>query len=664
MRITSTREAAARALALAGPKGEAALREKGLAALREGLDDPQPAVREHTAYSIGLLGAVARPLSPDVMKLCTHSDSNVRGMAFDAIRSIGVTNIPGFVLFLNHENVEIGQLAAELVPSFQEVPDAAVPTLMEALKSKTESIRVAAGEGLAIAGTRAAPAVASLAQAIKISYPAEYDPEAIVVLGPEMTYSRALAKIGEPAVSSLAELMGQTNALVRALAARTLGEVGASAKPAAAKLRDALKDRFGFVAVEAACALCRLGEGKDDAVELVKRAIDAPNNVAQTAIDAIPRMGDAGRPLVGIALAKLRSDNPYAKYAAIGLVGTLESDEAKKHAAELGLLVSDELAEVRQRAAFVLEKLGPAGSPAADSLGKALLAETDESIRDRFVDALIAMGTGAKPALPALLPLAADRSLPVSRRERVIAAVATADPSSKDVATILVEVAGDPDQSLRASAGSALGRLDPLPPEALAKLVALAKTDKRTDPRAAALRAFAHAGPRAKSARSEIEAIAAGKQQDGLALLAKVAIAAIDGDPSTAAAAVRAGLVDKKPDLRAAATSALFDIGPKPDDMSALQKLLNDRDGATRESAVRCIGKLGSVAKEAVPRLAKLLIDDVAGDVRVAAANALGEIGPAALSTAPKLRQAARDDRVVEPAARKALEKMGIQEKK
>ena len=98
--------------------------------------------------------------------------------------------------------------------------------------------------------------------------------------------------------------------------------------------------------------------------------------------------------------------------------------------------------------------------------------------------------------------------------------------------------------------------------------------------------------------------------------------------------------------------------------MSALQKLLTDRDDATRESAVRCLGKLGPVAKEAVPRLAKLLIDDVSGDVRVAAANALGEIGPAALSAAPKLRQAVRDDRVVEPAARKALEKMGIQEKK
>ena len=91
MRITSTREAATRALSLAGPKGEAAPKEKGFAALREGLLDSEPAIREHTAYTIGLLGPVARPLSDDVMKLCTHPDTNVRGMAFDALRSIGVS---------------------------------------------------------------------------------------------------------------------------------------------------------------------------------------------------------------------------------------------------------------------------------------------------------------------------------------------------------------------------------------------------------------------------------------------------------------------------------------------------------------------------------------------------------------------------------------------
>ena len=37
------------------------------------------------------------------------------------------------------------------------------------------------------------------------------------------------------------------------------------------------------------------------------------------------------------------------------------------------------------------------------------------------------------------------------------------------------------------------------------------------------------------------------KQQDGLVLLAKIAIAAMDGDTAKAAAAIRAGLADKKP---------------------------------------------------------------------------------------------------------------------
>ena len=153
---------------------------------------------------------------------------------------------------------------------------------MDALKARTQPIRIAAAEGLAIAGTRAAPAGCPLAEAIRTSYPAEYDPEAIVVLGPEMAYSRGAGEDRRAGSSTNSRNSWDIRTpLVRALAARTLGEVGASAKPAAGKLREALKDRFGFVAVEAACALCRLGEGKDDAVELVKRAIDAPNNVAR-----------------------------------------------------------------------------------------------------------------------------------------------------------------------------------------------------------------------------------------------------------------------------------------------------------------------------------------------------------------------------------------------
>src|SRR5262245_3174159 len=100
MRVTSTREGAARALAAGGPKGEAALKDRGFAALREGLADAQPAVREHTAYTIGLLGPLAKPLSADVMKLCTDGDEKVRGAAFDTLRSIGITDVVGYARLL------------------------------------------------------------------------------------------------------------------------------------------------------------------------------------------------------------------------------------------------------------------------------------------------------------------------------------------------------------------------------------------------------------------------------------------------------------------------------------------------------------------------------------------------------------------------------------
>ena len=324
MRISSTREAAARALLLAGPKGEAALKDKGLAALQEGLRDPQAAVREHTAYTIGLLGPIARPLSADVMKLCTDPDMHVHGMAFDALRSIGITDVTGFAALLTDENSEIAGLAAELIAGLPEIPETAVGPLTNALESASEPVRIAAAEGLAIAGPKAAPALEALAEAIKKSYPAEYDPETLIMLGSERAYWHALGQIGAPSVTALVGLLGHGNAVVRGLAAQTLGELDAVAKPAATKLKEALKDRFGFVAVEAACALCRIGEGKDEAVELVKRAIDAPNNVSQTAIDAIARMGDAGKPLVELALKKLGDkENPYARFAAIGLVGTL-----------------------------------------------------------------------------------------------------------------------------------------------------------------------------------------------------------------------------------------------------------------------------------------------------------------------------------------------------
>jgi HEAT repeat protein len=464
-------------------------------------------------------------------------------------------------------------------------------------------------------------------------------------------------------VPVVATLLPHTNALVRGLAAQTLGEIGPPAKTSTDKLKEALKDMYGFVAVEAACALCRIGTDTDDAVALVRRAIKEKTSVAMIAIDAIPRMGAAGKSLVADALAELGSENPYARFAAVGLVGTLPPAEATKAAASVGKLATDPEPEIRRRAGFVLEQIGPAAAPAAEALGKALVGEKDEPLREQFVDALVAMGSGAKPALPALLPMATDKSLSVNRRTRVLAAIAVADPTAKETAAALLTTAADGDQFIRAAAAAALGKLDPLPPEALAALVKIAKTDRSTTARLAALRALAEAGPRAKSARGDIDAIATGPRQDGQALVAKVTVAAMDGDRAKAAAAVRAGLSDKKADVRVAAATALVAIGPTADDLPALLKLLKDRGSDAREAAARCIGRLGPAAKDAVSQLTRLL-DDPSGEVRSAAAEALGDLGPSALSAVEKLRETRRNDPTAESAARKALEKLGVTEER
>jgi HEAT repeat protein len=666
MQITSTREAAARALLLAGPKGEAALKEKGFAALREGLTDKNAAVQEHTAYTIGVLGSLAKPLSPDVMKLCTSADEHVRGRAFDTLRSIGITDVVGFSKLLTNDDRNVINLAAELAPSLTEIPTDAVPSLAAALDNEVDTIRTSVAAALVNAGPKASAAVPALIEAIKKTYPQDFARMGPYEPGSDLAYWRALSAIGQPAVEATSGLLTHKNPIVRSYAAQVLGEIGTPAKPAAEKLKAALKDNYGNVAIEAAVALCRLGESKDDAVALVKLAMDSPTGVAQFAIDSIPRMGEAGKSLIPLALAKLESNNVSARYAAVGLVENLPPVDVAKVATKVGKLATDAEPAVRRRVGIVLEKTGAASFAAAEALGKAIPAESDMVIREQFIDALIAMGPGARPALPALLPLVNQQDTPLSQRMRLLTAIAVADPSSKEVATVLLKSAGDSEQDIRATAATAMGKLNPMPADALTKLVTMAKSDKGTKARVAALQALAQAGKAARPVKADVEAIAAGKLPE-FALLAKVALAAMDENTNKAAADIRAGLGNKNLQVRSAAAESLLLIGPAQSDLPALTRLGKDASATTRCAVAKCLGRLGPAAKDAVPVLIKLL-DAQEGDVRIAAADALGEIGPAALPAVTKLKEvrgtAMFSDPAAAPAARKALEKLGIKDKK
>ncbi|MCS6863630.1 MAG: HEAT repeat domain-containing protein [Gemmataceae bacterium] len=659
--INSTREAAARAI-LRCTDGEKVMKDRGLAILRNELKDTSAVIREHTLYTISLLGNLAQPLAADVQKLCSDPDPHVRGLAFDTLRVVGVADPVALAELLLHEEEDIVRLAAQLIPEVATMPAAAVAPLAKALASNNSNIQAAAAEGLARAGPLAAPATPQLVAAITQAYPEKFDPRTASLFGPQRTFWKALAHIGEAAVAPTAQLLDHTNPLVRMLAARTLGDIGPPAQTAKDALKKALSDTFVEVAVEAAVTLDSLGAFPDDVVDLMKRALDTPNGgVAATAIEGLPRMGAAKESLIPLALAKMDDANPNTRAAAVWLVGQIPLATATKAATALAPRLTDTEPEIRRLAGYVLVQLGPAGAAAAEALGQALATEEESDIRAVFIDALITMEAAAQPAVAALLPLLADPQLTVTQRAQIAQALARADPASPAVAKALVKAATDAEPTLRAAAAEALGRLNPLPAEAVATLVKLAQSDRHTGPRAAAIRALATAGPRAKAAHAEVDALTT-SQQPGMSLWAQAARAAIAGDISRAAPTIRAGLTDRNTATRTAAAEILLLLGPTPADQPVLLQLLRDPNTATRTAAAKALARLGPAAREAVPQLRRLL-DDADAEQRIAAAEALGQIGAAARPALTRLTEL-RDDPLVGRAARRAIEQIERPKKK
>ena len=666
-KITSLREAAALALLRAGPKGEAALAEKGLQALREGLSDKDPAVREHTAHTLGLIGPAAKSLSNVLLRICGEDkDPQVRAIAFDALRSLGVTDVPGLAALLNNKEPDVKRRAAEIISTLPEVPPFAVTSLARALDDDDEVIRVSAAMGIVAAGAKGASkeAAASLADAVKKGFPSEFDPKTARPDDPQFVYFTALARQGRLGVQPTVELLKHKNLLVRYYALQTLGDIGKDAKEAAAAIGDYLTDG-PEISLEAAVTLYRIGVEKDDlgpALRLVELGLVAEqSNVVRTAIEAVARLGTAGKSLVPAALKQLASSSAEVRFAAVGFVGTLEPAEAAKQVPELAKLATDAQPLIRRRVGSVLEKLGPAAAPAADAIGKALTKEQDEGVRDQFVDALVAMGPAAKPAVLGLASQLSESTASTSLKIKVIGALAQADPGSKEEAAALVIAANDRDQYVRRAAAGAIGKLDPLPDEARNVLVKMMKGDARTEVRTAAVRGLASAGPRAKAAKPDLDAVAGGTLP-GPALWAKVALAAIEGDATKAGVAVRTGLAGRSSTVRVAAAEALAIIGPTAADVPLLVKLSRESATGAKEAAARTLGQLGAGAKEAVPRIIELLNErDV--DVRLAAAEALGRVGlPAAAPAIPKLKDAMRTDPSLAPTVRKALDRLGVKD--
>jgi len=397
---------------------------------------------------------------------------------------------------------------------------------------------------------------------------------------------------------------------------------------------------------------------QEEARKLLEAAMDAPDAVALSAIAVLPRLGDKAKELLPLALAKLGSDNPYARSAAVGLVATLPPEEAKQYLTQLEQLTKDSQRMIRQQVAAVLQQLGPLAGPTASAVAQAWQRERDEALRDAWIDALLAMGEQAQPALDVLLQTAADDKLPLPRRLRIIEDLPRVGAAEPRLVQALLELTEQKDMEIRRAAARALGRIRPFPPAAVQRLVTMAQTDNRLPPRHAALVALIAAGPLAREQSKPLQAFAERNPPDSLALLAQVVQASADKQPLRARQLVRTALSSPRPEIRSAAVEALLVLSPTSAELPALQRLLSDPDPEVRAAAAQAIGQLGPSAHATVPALTALL-EDRDPSVQEAAVEALGRLGPAAKAAGDKLLRLNNNPNLA-PAVRRTLDKLGV----
>jgi HEAT repeat protein len=254
--------------------------------LTESLHDREAVVRGDAARALGRIGPQAKAVVPVLVELIKDKDRSVRKSATLALMAIRPAPVAELAGFLNSRDMFIRQAAAKslgrmgpeakaaipaliaaldkdaescdtVAEALKEIGSASVPPLIEVVKDKDATNRVAAAKVLGLFGGEAKAAVPALAEFL-----ADEDewPDA------RGAVAFTLGKVGPAAVSALTAGLKDKEADVRSGCAETLGQVGPEAKTAVPALTELLKDVYPAVREAAMKALEKI-KGESRAAE-------------------------------------------------------------------------------------------------------------------------------------------------------------------------------------------------------------------------------------------------------------------------------------------------------------------------------------------------------------------------------------------------------------
>lgn len=669
------------------------------------------------------LGIGAQPAMPLLIE--TLGNEALENGAGRALVSIGPPyTTPALVKALKHSRAMVRQSAATLLRMKGTPARLVVPALIEALNDPDTKVRASAARTLGEHGTKARAASRALskllsdpdpevqanaAQALgKLGPALEVDAQPLVAMlvnsheGVRLGAVEALYGLKAPvdAARILPELKrrlaspDQRQRLTAIFGLSALGKAGLPPLLDALRHGDAWTREYaaifleGFVPDDAA-ALKALIDALDDPEPKVRSAAMSRLPNGPCSAPAVPkllqRLSHPDRETRDAAASKLamigtdvmpelfrliRSGDSRTRQAAINAIGNMDV-EAGAAIPDLVKLLHDQDVEVRRNAAWALYRVGPQDPAILPTLVEAYQNDKDPETHDRLGDCLMKFGAQAKAALPTLVE---DLRRAIERDDqnsigsiRILGAMGA---DAKPAVPLLIRALRGSNWQRHGEAAVALEQIGPEAREAIPALIEVLEGEDGPSEGSYAVSALSAMGPSARKAvpaildviklchspcSDETEGSEDETRQNAHAALCRI-------DPHFVPELLKTlGDEEEDPRIRAEAAEALGRIGTlaKPA-VPLMARIVSDEQepDELRQKTMWALSELGTNAREAIPQLVELL--NRGEYFRRALFDTLGAAGPAASAAIPDLIKALQDpDNGIKDEAARALGAMG-----
>jgi len=397
----------------------------------EDLKSPTQGTRTRATIALARLEPTPPEVVAGVAALLEQENWSVRAQALMVLGNMGsdASNaLPTILTALYDENEHVRRSAAAALPRIPARTYEARLALVDALGAENRYLRTQAGQALVAAAEEAGDVAPELSRL------AASDDRLV-----RETANRVLAELpADAAVPVLIPLLTHEDDPVRQGAAGTLGSLGPAARAAVPTLIELLDEyphymmavhtlgRIGSGAKAATPALLALFDRSDPSRQLRIAVALALGGIGPDAREVLPRFRDE---LAAQDLSEASGRYRATLAAAILELSGPDDPAIQAHVKRLARAQSSWTPMTRVEAITDLAVLGPAASPALDSLRESLREDREPKIRGLAADALGGIGGAARPALPDLRKAQADDEDYV--RKRATAAIVKIEASAE-----------------------------------------------------------------------------------------------------------------------------------------------------------------------------------------------------------------------------------------